>query len=121
MLRTEITQKALRDGNTYYCGYCDIADAVAHLPEIGYNYGVYGWNSTAYACGNVVLVTGYRPAGWQRLTSDECERLNAAARNARRIPGIEAEAERFGLTPEYMAICAEMAHIRRERSERGPA
>lgn len=119
MLRAEITQKTLRDGITYYCGYCDIQDAEAWLPEIGYSCGVYGWNATAYACGYVVLVTGYRPAGWQRLTREECERLNAAARNARKIPGIEAEAERFGLTPEYLAICAEMSLIRSERRERG--
>lgn len=115
MLTAEITQKALREGRTYYCGYCAIEEAVQWLPEIGYNHGIYGWNATVYACGNVVLVTGYRPAGWQCLTPEECERLNAAARNARSIPGIEAEAEHYGLLPEYLAICAEMAAIRSDR------
>ena len=119
MLRAELTQKVLRDGMTYYCGYCAIDDAIRWLPEVGYNYGVYGWNSTAYACGNIVLVTGYRPAGWQRLTPQECERLNAASRNARKIPGIEAEAERFGLLPEYLAISAELSQIRSEHRSRG--
>ena len=116
MLRAKLTNGVLKDGVTYYCGYCNIEEAVRWLPEVGYSYGVYGWNATAYACGNVILVTGYRPAGWQRLTPQECERLNAAACNARRIPGAEADAERFGLTPEYLAICAEMTAIRRERT-----
>lgn len=117
MLHTGVTKKELRGGLTYYCGYCAIDDAVKWLPECGYNAGVYGWNCTAYAAGRLVLVTGYRPAGWRRLTREECERLNAAARNAEKIPGIQEEAERFGQTPGALAVIAELAAIHQERSD----
>ena len=118
MLPAEITQKALREGNTFYCGYCEIDDVVRYLPEVGFNYGVYGWNCTAYCCGRFILVTGYRPAGWKRLTREECERLNAAARHGADIPDAVRVAALIGMTPEAVNVMAELTLINRERCER---
>lgn len=117
MINAKLTKKELKDGMTYFCGYCAIQDAVKWLPEIGYNSGVYGWNCTAYACGALVLVTGYRPAGWRRLTREDCERLNAAACNAGRLPGALTDAEYVGMTPQALAVIAEMARIHQERND----
>lgn len=117
MLPAELTKKALKDGRTYYCGYCDIEEAVRYLPEIGYNSGVYGWNCTAYACGRFVLVTGYRPAGWRRLTREECHRLNAAARSGPQISEDIYIADLLGLTPQAVHVMEEMNRIHLERCE----
>ena len=80
MINGTFTRNALREGLTLYCGYCAIEDAIRALPEIGHNYGVYGWNCTVYAAGQYAVVTGYRPAGRYRMTANDIERLNAAAR-----------------------------------------
>lgn len=117
MLSGEYKSKELREGMTYYAGYCEIEEAVRWLPELGYTHGIYGWNATVYACGRFALVTGYRPAGAWRLTTEECERLNASARNAYATHDVElvAMAERVGLQPEALAVMAELQAIRRDR------
>lgn len=116
MFNTSITMRDLKEGMTYYCGYCAIEEAARWLPVIGHNSGVYGWNSTIYACGALALVTGYRPQGWRRLSREECERLNGAARNGERIPGAAEMADVLGMTPQALAVIAELRKIHQERN-----
>lgn len=117
MMSAEYTNRQLREGMTYYAGYCEIEEAVKWLPELGYTHGIYGWSATVYACGRFALVTGYRPAGAWRLTPEECDRLNRAAHNAYASHDTEmvAMAERIGLQPEALAVMAELQAIRRDR------
>lgn len=119
MLSTQITNKELRDGIVYYAGYCAIYDAVRWLPTIGYSCGIYGWNADVYACGRFALATGHRPAGAWRLTEAECERLNAAAKHARGNERFEADADLYGLQPEYFAVMAELYAIHMDRRREG--
>lgn len=77
MLQGHFTKSELREGLTLYCGYCDIQRVTGYLPEIGYNSGVYGWNCTVYAAGDIAVVTGYRPAGRFRMTDADIDSINA--------------------------------------------
>ena len=82
MLNASITKKDLRSGMTLYCYYCDIQSCEHFLARIGYNSGVYGWNCTVYAAGDIAVVTGYRPAGRYELTREQCEHLESIAQAA---------------------------------------
>lgn len=115
MVEAELTKKALQEARSYYCGYCDIQEATRWLPEVGYNAGVYGWNCTAYACGDFLLVTGYRPAGAWRLTREECQRLNAAPRSLADLQSLREAAEVTGQSWQTLAVIAELSSIHRER------
>ena len=88
---------------SYYClkfDYCDSQDLRHeleskgfHVKKLCYNYGVYGWNYTAYLVldkrvANYLIIDGYRPIGmtFERLKKDligyfnevpECVKSNA--------------------------------------------
>lgn len=44
----------------YYTGYANLQHLTKFAIELGYNYGVYGWNWTAYSFPDFILITGYR-------------------------------------------------------------
>lgn len=73
----EVKSKELRENYIClkYC-YCQSKNIVNELQEkgfkiieFGYNYGVYGWNYTAYMIidprvTNILIIDGYRPIGY---------------------------------------------------------
>lgn len=44
-------------------GYCDLQYLLRCKEASYYTDGVYGWNADIYICGDVAIVTGYRPFG----------------------------------------------------------
>lgn len=63
--------------NIIRVGYCDLDYTCRRLKEVGYNYGVYGWNFTCYEVDyDTCIVTGYRNLiGNIKLNSDDIEIL----------------------------------------------
>ena len=74
----QFTNKALKDAKTLYAPYCALQAIEGFLPRIGYTAGIYGWNADVYSVGDVLIVTGYRPAGRYEITSDDYSELIAA-------------------------------------------
>ena len=59
----------------YYVHYCDLQHSLSAFENIGTNYGVYGWNWTAYlfttgAGKRVIINTGYRNLTGKRVPKD---------------------------------------------------
>ena len=75
MGKIKVTKKQITENfyNIYKCGYCDfIPTADADF----YTCGVYGWNADVYKINyNTVIVTGYRPFGKKRLSSNFLDRF----------------------------------------------
>ena len=41
-------------------GYCELQYSTKFAIELGHNYGIYGWNWTAYEFDTCIICTGYR-------------------------------------------------------------
>lgn len=116
MIEARMTARDLRNGRTYFCGYCQIEEAVRYLPRIGYTCGVYGWNCSVYACGDLVIATGYRPAGRWELTREECQKLNEATQKAHEGPSWEIMSEIYGQSAATLAVIAALNEIHEART-----
>lgn len=78
------------NGEHWKAGYCEIYYLLKALEElgkatkIGYNSGVYGWNSDIYLLNinerTIVLSTGYRAFNGREINHEEAEELEKALR-----------------------------------------
>lgn len=66
-MNMKITKKSLQENYNYIvrAGYCELWNITREAEKVGYTYGVYGWNWTAYELEatngeRVAICTGYR-------------------------------------------------------------
>lgn len=57
------------------CGYCELDKYVNRndpkLIKLGYAAGVYGWNYDVFLYNDLIIVTGYRPFNYTRLSAED--------------------------------------------------
>lgn len=87
----------------FYTGYANLQHLTKYAKELGYNYGIYGWNWTAYSFPDFVLVTGYR-----NLCGTEMKEAEKFDKEASEI--IHEYYDTFGSKPSLTGLLDEVTH-----------